>query len=246
MRRAKEVVMTNGYERFQGTGWKACLAVFGALLALSLGPAAAAKEKLPEVDSNGLHLMHDSKLRIVYKLPDAELSGYSKVILVDAYVAFRKNWLRDRRDESIDPLAISKKDMETLKTRVAKEFHDEFVKELEKKGYAVVDKTATGPDVLIVRPAIINLDIAAPDVGMAQTHTYFVRSAGQMTLYAELYDSHTSQMIAKVIDPEADNMWAGGGGVRANRVTNKAAADEIIRKWADVLASHMQEVTKKK
>ncbi len=219
--------------------------LFGTLLLLICVPTWAAKEKPPEVDSNGLHLVHDSELRLVYQLPDSTLSGYSKVILVEPYVAFRKNWLRDRRSESIDPLAISKKDMETLKERVGKEFVEAFTKELEKKGYPVVDKTETGPDVLIVRPAIINLDIAAPDVGMAQAgrSSYFVRSAGQMTLYAELYDSHTSQMIVKVIDPQADRMWEGTG-IRANRVTNKEAEDHIVRAWADVLASHLHEVSK--
>jgi len=219
------------------------LAALGLMLAFAGSSATAADEKPPEVDSNGLHLVQNSKLRLVYALPGATLSGYDKVILVDAYVAFRKNWLQDRRDQSIDPLAIDKKDMEELKQRVAKEFHDEMTKELEKKGYAVVDKTETGADVLIVRPAIVNLDIAAPDIGMASMHTYFVRSAGDMTLYAELYDSVSSQMLAKVIDPEADNMWAGTGQ-RANEVTNKAAADEIIKKWADTLAAHMHEVVK--
>lgn len=224
-------------------GRLAAAAMLGSLLALAGAHASAAKEKPPEVDSNGLHLVHNSELRLVYQLPNSSLSGYDKVILVDAYVAFRKNWLEERRSESIDPLSISKKDMEELTQRVAKEFRDEMTKELEKKGYAVVDKTETGPDVLIVRPAIINLDIAAPDIGMASMHTYFVRSAGEMTLYAEIYDSVTSQMIVKVIDPEADDKWAGTG-VRANQVTNKAAADEIIRKWADALATHMHEVVK--
>lgn len=219
-------------------------AVTVAVSCMSLPLAVLAdKKKPPEVDSNGLHLVHDSELRIAYKLPEADLSVYTKVILLDAYVAFRKDWLRDQRHQSIDPLAISKKDMETLKERVAKEFHAEFTKELEKKGYPVVDRTETGPDVILVRPAIINLNIEAPDVGMASTHRYFVRSAGQMTLYAELYDSHTSQMIAKVVDPEADDRYAGTG-IRANRVTNKEAADLIIRKWADTLASHLHETVK--
>ncbi len=230
--------------RITGMRNLARLSLIGSVLALIGVNAVAADEKLPEVDSNGLHLLHNSKMRVVYALPNATLSGYDKVILVDAYVAFRKNWLQDRRDTSIDPLSIDQKDVETLKQRVAKEFHDEMAKELEKKGYGVVDKTQTGADVLIVRPAIINLDIAAPDVGMASMHTYFVRSAGDMTLYAELYDSVTSQMLAKVIDPEADQMWAGAGGVRANEVTNKEAADQIIKKWADTLASHMHEVVK--
>lgn len=46
-----------------------------------------------------------------------------------------------------------------------------------------------------------------------------------------------SQMLAKVIDPKADQGW--GEAEQANRVTNKAAEDRILKHWADVLAEHM-------
>jgi hypothetical protein len=46
-----------------------------------------------------------------------------------------------------------------------------------------------------------------------------------------------SQMPAKVIDPKADQGW--GEAEQANRVTNKAAEDRILKHWADVLAEHM-------
>jgi hypothetical protein len=192
-----------------------------------------ATEKPPEVDSNGLHLVHHSELRVVYKLPGADLSKYDKVILVDAYVAFRKNWQRDQNET--DPFKVRKNDVEAIKKRVGDAFAKAFTKELGKKGYPVVDKTATGADVLIVRPAIINLDVEAPDTMEPGMTTTFSASAGQMTLYAELYDSVSNQMIGKVMDPEADR---GMGGAQ-NRVTNKAAEDRIVNRWADVLAKHL-------
>ena len=210
----------------------------GAALAVAALTSLAASQTPPEVDSNGLHLVHDSELRLVYRLPNAELDGYSKVILVDAYVAFRKNWEKDHEHPSNSLFRMRPQDVEDLKQRVAVEFHKAFSKELEKKGYAVVAKDQTGPDVLIVRPAIINLDVVAPDTmrqaGMGGT---LVSSAGAMTLYAELYDSMSSQLIVRVVDPEADR--EGGMARRADRVTNKAAMDRIVKQWAEVLAEHM-------
>jgi hypothetical protein len=195
-----------------------------------------AKEKPPEVDSNGLHLVHQSELRVVYKRPGADLSQYDKVILVDPYVAFRKNWERDRRETSV--FMLNKNDIEQIKKRVGEEFTKSFTRELGKKGYPVVDKTASGADVLIVRPAIINLDVEAPDTMQAGMNTTVAASAGQMTLYVELYDSVSNQMIGKVMDPEADHGF-GGQFMAQNRVTNKQAEDRIVNRWADVLAGHL-------
>jgi hypothetical protein len=206
-----------------------------ALTALS----AWARDKPPEVDSNGLHLVHHSDLRIVYQLPGTDFSQFDTVILVDAYVAFRKHWQRDQNET--DPFRVSKRDVEDIKKRVAEEFHKAFAAELEKKGIPVVATTETGPGVLIVRPAIINLDVEAPDTMQPGMNTTIAASAGQMTLYAELYDSVSSQLIGKVMDPEADQGF-GGQFMAQNRVTNTQAEDRIVKRWADVLAKHLHAV----
>jgi hypothetical protein len=66
----------------------------------------------------------------------------------------------------------------------------------------------------------------------------FAPSAGEMTLYMELYDSVSNDIIARVIDPEADM----GPGGEMNRVTNKVAADRILKRWADILRKHLSAV----
>jgi len=214
------------------------------ILALSLAVIAGgalAKDEPPQVDSNGLHLVEHSKLRLVYKLPDATFSQYDKVILVDCYVAFKKDWAQDR---AFDAIRVTPEQIKTVKTRVATEFKKEFTKELEKRGYQVVPDTDAAKDVLIVRPAIINLDPQAPDpMGSIGDSSTFSDSAGSLTLFAELYDSVTSQMIAKVIDPEADQGF-GGQMMRQSEATNKLALDRIVNKWANALADHMSHTAK--
>ena len=84
------------------------------LLLVAVGAAAA--EKPPEVDAHGLHLVHNSELRLVYQLPGTDFSKFDKVILVDAYVAFKKNWRRDQNET--DPFRVSKRDVEDIKKRV--------------------------------------------------------------------------------------------------------------------------------
>ena len=208
------------------------------LMAASL---AVAKADLPAVSHDGLHLLPDTKLRAVYMKPGADLSDYDKVALLDTYVAFRKNWQRDHNNEEPFDQRVSDKDMKEIRERVAKEFTKEFTKVLSTEGgHQVV--TDAGDGVLILRPAIIDLDINAPDTmsaGMSQT---FVASAGSMTLYLELFDGKTQSIIARIIDPEAaDN--AGIAEV-ANRVTNTADFDRVLRRWAEILNKHLAQVKK--
>jgi len=210
-------------------------------IGVSVGGPVFAKDKLPEVDSDGLQLVKDRKVYAAYAKPGTDLSAYDKVMLVDCYVDFVKNW---QHDYNLDQFGlngrVTDKDAETIKQRLADEFKKEFTKRLTKKGFPVVD--AAGPGVLLLRPALINVDVAAPDVNSAGMQTVLVRSAGGMTLYMEMYDSATSTLIARVIDPQDDD---GGLAHVANRVTNKAAADRIISNWADLLAKHLGEATHK-
>lgn len=197
-------------------------------------------ESLPEVSKDGLHLLKDTKARVVYAKPGATLEPYTKVMLVDCFVAFRDDY---QHDYNLDQMGLSgritDKDIEKIKENLADEFKKKFTEVLTKSGHPVVDET--GPDVLLLRPAIINLYIEAPDVRSGFSRV-IVDSAGQMTLYMELYDSATSTLLARVVDPQADDK---AFAQVANRATNKVAADRIIKNWASLLSAHLSDVKQK-
>jgi hypothetical protein len=203
---------------------------------------AVAADKLPETSHDGLVLQKDTELAAVYIKPGADFSGYDKLAILDCYVAFKKNWQREQNEDHVSMTQmVTKKDMEEIKTRLATEFKKVFVEELQTKGgYEVVDHGAD--DVMIIRPAIIDLDIAAPDNMTPGMTTTFSASAGQMTLYMELFDSVTSDIIARVIDAEGGR----DHGMIRNRATNTAEADRMLRKWADILRTHLDQVHGKK
>ena len=209
-------------------------------LAFLLPITATAKDenKLPEVSSDGLHLVKDTKAEIVYVKPGATLETYTKVKILDCYVQFKKNW---QRDYNMNELGldgrVTNKEAEEIKQRVAVGFKKEFTKVLNEEGHEVVEDT--GPDVLLLRPAIINLDVTEPDIMRAGMETSFVQSAGEMTLYMEMYDSATSTLLARVVDAQADDR---AFGMQANRVTNTAAADLIFTYWAKELSKHLGSV----
>ena len=105
---------------------------------------------------------------------------------------------------------------------------------------APVDVAA--PDVLLLRPALINVAVTAPDVRSANMRAVVVRSAGQATLFLALFDSATSTLRARVMDARADNQPIGQ---IANRVTNTAAANQVLTSWAVELRRYLDAVRDK-
>ena len=209
-----------------------------ALAFLCALPATAA-ENLPQVTEDGLHLVPDSRLAVVYADPAADLSVYDSVMLLDAYVAFKKNWEREQRSRSAAAFAVTSKDIERMKNGLATEFHAVFKRVLEEGGYPLVDEPAD--DVLLVRPAIINLDVAAPNTphsGQSRIHT---TSAGEMTLYLELFDSVTGDLIVKALDRKVDNPARQGFYTWSDTHANRAASERIIGGWAGILLDALNE-----
>ena len=212
------------------------------VLAITVAPLAAlASDELPETTTDGLKLVKGTEVRAVYMAEGADLSQYDKIAMLKVFVAFKKNWKRDHnRDAATLEDRVSDKDMQKIRDELAKEFERVFVETLEKEGGHQFVKEA-GEGVLILRPAIINLDVAAPDLMQPDIQT-FAASAGSMTLYMEMFDGKTGAKIAQVIDPEAasDGLWH-----YSNSVTNKFEADRVLKRWASLLNKHLAEVKSK-
>ena len=215
------------------------LAVVAAGLALAAGPASAADQTWPETSPEGLELTKTLPHGAVYLKPGATFGQYKRLAILDCFVDFAKDWQRDYNMNEPDlEMQVSKADMDRIRKELAAEFKRVFTQELQTKGgYEIVDIAA--PDVLILRPALLNLIVNAPEIDTAPTMAFsVVQSAGQMTLYLELWDSTTNTLLARVVDTEADpgTGFAQAGGT----VRNKEAADQILTAWADRLRSALQ------
>lgn len=208
-------------------------------LALTSPPLVQAKEAPPETTPEGLVLLKSTKSRISYVKPGATFTQYNRVAILDPLVEFEKDWQKDYNSSrrSLEG-RVSDADVERMKAGLAAEFKKVFTDELQNKGgYQVV--TTAAPDVLVLRPALLNVEVSAPDLMTAGINATVVRSAGQMTLFLELWDSSTNTLLARVMDAAADN---DAFAKQANRVTNTQAADEILRSWAHELRGRLDEV----
>ena len=199
------------------------------LATISVTTMAKSKKELPEYTVEGLKLVPGTKdIAIVYAEEGADLSQYDRVYLVEPYVAFKKNW---QRDQNRGTIKVRTSDMDRIKVNVKELFMEVFTEELEKGGYELANERAE--DVLIVKPAIIDLDVNAPDVMSAGRSNTYADHAGSMTLYLELYDSETDDLLAKALDPKADSragfmQWQTGPA-------NRAAAKRMMQPWAEAL-----------
>ena len=184
-----------------------------------------------------MELVKDSDLATVYADPGADLSIYNRIWLEDATVAFKKNWQRDQNRSSANRFKVRTKDMERILADTATLFREVFTKELLDGGYVLAEEA--GDDVLLVKPAIVDLDVTAPDIPQPTRNMSFSESAGEMTLNLELYDSITGDKIAKATDRKRD---AFRGYVEwRTSVNNRAVARRMMESWAKALRSALDE-----
>lgn len=200
-------------------------------IAFSLTSASAAtKADLEKAMSyDGLEKISVKGIDLAYARPGATLADYNKVMLDPIEVAFSKNW---NPTSGRSRIKLSAAESDNIRAGVAKIVYDEFVKALQSKStYQVV--TEAGPDVLRVRAKIVNLYVNAPAARAgAPTRTYTV-SAGEMTLFAELYDSETGEILARVVDRRASRNT--GTLTLSNGVVNADEARSIASSWARIL-----------
>ncbi len=215
--------------------------LLAALLALSsLGGCAATPggDDLPAVTEDGLTRIDSKKVDAVYWAEGATLAGYDAVMLLDTPVAFRKNWMRDYNSSRASLSdRVDEKDMERIRTELGEAFRDVFTESLTDAGYKLVDEV--GSNVLTLRPAIVNLDANAPDLQSSSMTRTYTADAGEMTLYLELYDAGTGSKIGQVVDHES--ALDSGRIEYSNRVTNRAEANRILRKWSKLLIDALDE-----
>jgi len=200
----------------------------------------AGDNDVPEFSHDGLQRVIDSRAELAYVKPGVDFSRYDRFMILDCYVAFKKGWQKEyNRDQiSLSGRRVTDNDMERIRRDMAELFREVFVEELtENDGYKLVDAPAV--DALLIRPAIIDLEVSAPDTRGAGRSYTFVDSTGEATLYIELYDSVSGEVLARTVDHKT--LSDGGKKQWANRASSRQDAKRVLRTWAGWLREHMDE-----
>ena len=184
-----------------------------------------------EVSFDGLHKVDNSQADMAWAKPDFDISGYTKIMLVGSGIEYApaKNKGRTSMERSRGgPYFID----DDTRARFEEQVRETFLEEMKKiERYELVNEA--GPDVMMVRGALLNVVSYVPEDSMSSAgrNSIYLSSVGEATLVLELRDSETGAILARSIDRRAAEQM-GGMMIESNRVTNAAEVRRLVRFWA--------------
>lgn len=192
-------------------------------------------DSYPDTTFDGLVRVKNTRVDAAWIKPGADLSIYNRVMIGLVDVRFKKGWERDHRE-------VSKRDQQRIKKGLADMFGEIFSKELRDGGMQTTSRA--DDDVLMIRAAIIDLDITAPDVMASGRTRNFVASAGEMAIVGELFDSVSGDLLARVSDKKSASSIKRF--TLATRASNSMEARKALGYWAGLLSDRLQEIRESK
>lgn len=188
---------------------------------------------------DGLVEVKPKRMDAVFLLPGADFRGYKKIMMDPVEVAFEKNWARDyNREAMTTSQRLDQEDLERISQAARDAFTEVFTEEYRKAGLELV--SAPGPDVLRLRPGVVDLHISAPDTMTAgRSRTYTVES-GYATLFLEGRDSTSGTLLGRALDKRATRNT--GRAQISNSVTNLSDFRVLFRQWADISVKGFEEL----
>ncbi len=205
------------------------LTIIALVTAMVIGCNSTNPTNAPLLSPEGMPLKKSTSSTVAYKKEGVDFSEYNKVQILPSAVAFKKNWQREHRSLST---RVRDADVMRIKAEVATLFDEVFKEEFGKDAkFKLVDQVSS--NTLVIRPAIVDLDVAAPDIKSATNVKTYANNAGEATLFLELYDGVSGEILARVISSSV----AGNDSYYqwANCVSNRVEAKRMIRKWAKAL-----------
>ena len=191
-----------------------------------------------EMTFDGLYPVKDTRADAAWARSDVDLTQYSKIMLQGVGVEYRPGGESGRSFYSRSrggPYEVT----EAQKERFESLMREAFVEELAKsKHFTIVSEP--GPDVLLIRGALLDVVSYVPDEPIGARTDIYLSSIGEATLVLELRDSITEAILARAVDRRAAEDL-GGGFQKSNRINNQAEVRRLARTWAGMLRGRLDE-----
>ncbi len=198
------------------------------------GPTEATLATDELMTHDGLYPVDNPRADAAWARPDADITGYSKIMLQGVGVQFRPG-ARSRVNRSTsasDYYVVSPERKQRLKEIFSERFREELAKSTH---FALV--TEPGPDVLLIRGELIDVVSYVPPA-QAGRYEIFLERIGEATLVLELIDSESDAIIARSVDRRAaENV--SRDFQRANRATTAAEVRRLAGIWARMLREQL-------
>ncbi|HEX5006279.1 MAG TPA: DUF3313 family protein [Hyphomonadaceae bacterium] len=206
--------------------------VFGVGIVAGLALAAAAfAQTPPALQWEGMQKTSFRAFDEGWRAPGVDFRSYSKVMIDPAEASFRKDWQRDYNKVHFDiERRITDEDAQKILAEAQAGLSDAFARAAREAGFQVV--TTPGPDVLRLKPYVIDLEVRAPDLKTSTRDDTFAEEAGSGRLVIEFRDSSSGALLAGGVDKRdiGDLTFLS----RRSSVSNRADFSRAFRRWGNL------------
>jgi hypothetical protein len=217
---------------------KKCIAGGLAALLWLATPLALAADEAPD-NWDGLVQIKPKRVDAAYLLPGADFRPYTKLMMDPVEVAFKKDWEKNyNRDAATLSQRLTPEHVEKIAQAARENFTEVFTEAYRNAGMELV--TTPGPDVLRIRPGVIDLYITAPDTMTSSRSRTYTMESGEATLFLEVRDSTTGALLGRALD-RRNTRYTGRIQV-SNTVTNLSDFRSLFKQWADISVKGFQEL----
>jgi hypothetical protein len=216
-----------------------CLMLVLLLVGGGITLAGEGKLNKGDVTNDGLTVMKSTGFTEMQIKSGITWAEYTKYQISPVEVSFRKNWKRDyNRDQKSLAAQVTDEDMARIKETMGKIVFEEFDKALQEKG-GFIKADQADSNTLLFKPRIIDLDVYAPDVQNSSVISKsYIRQAGRATLFLEVFDAVSGEIIGRWIDTREDP--DRGYYDWANRITNAERARLVVNLWVKRLIEGLE------
>ena len=207
------------------------------LVSMALLGSGCASTSYPEVSDDGLVRAERTPNGAIYEATDLDVHDYGQVVVDACTVSFRDDWQRDQNRNREPSRRVTTDDMQRIARELGELCRETFAAELAEVTPGGGDASGNS-GILTVRPAIVDLDIAAPDLQTPGMERTYVTSAGQMTLDLELVDTSSRRVVGRVIDRR--QAMHTPSPRRATVVSNRNEAKLILGQWAAMVREYLE------
>jgi hypothetical protein len=177
-----------------------------------------------EITDDGLVRVPSRAAGGVYRAVAADFTPYKRVILEPPTVDFVASW-RDQHPE------VDDREVARIRAEVVRLFREEFKRELVDRGnYEFADSPA--PDVLLVTPRVVDLDILATDASRDTATRTYTPGPVKMQIVGELRSADSNTLLARVVTFEGQSRYGFNELRLANRTTNAHEMRIGFGKWS--------------
>jgi hypothetical protein len=191
-----------------------------------------------EVTFDGLHEIKGGRADQSWARPGIDITQYSKIMLQGAGIEYRPGGESGRTRVSRSdggPYEVTAAQKEAFREILVEKFLEELGKS---EHFTIVSEP--GPDVLLIRGAILDVVSYVPPEPVGRVNVY-LSSVGEATLVLELRDSITEAILARAVDRRAAESSSIVGLTESNRVSNTVEVRRLAGAWGRMLREQLDE-----